>query len=90
MKKIFLSDTAEAEFVNAVEYYTEISASLGSTFYRHIMSALMQIQQFPDGHPQYNESYRYLILKKFPYLIIYRNEQDFVLVEAVANAYRNR
>jgi plasmid stabilization system protein ParE len=90
LKKIVLSDRAEEELESAVEAYLNISVRLGKRFYRNVMADLTRIQQFPDAQPQFDARHRYMIMRDFPYFLIYHETQDFIAVEAVANAYQDR
>lgn len=90
MKKIVLSDRAEEELESAVEAYLNISVTLGTRFYRNVMADLTRIQQFPNAQPQFDSRHRYLIMRHFPYFLIYHETRDSIAVEAVVNAYQDR
>lgn len=90
MKKILLSDKAEEELELAVNTYLSISAQLGTRFYRNVMADLTRIQQFPKAQPLFDFRHRYLIMRHFPYFLIYHETKDSIVVEAVAHAFQDR
>lgn len=90
LKKIYLSDRADAEFVSIVDGYHEIQPTLGGRFYRDVLKYLTRIRQFPKAHPRFNEHYRYLIMQNFPYFIIYTEFEEQIIVDAIVNASQDR
>lgn len=89
-KKLSLSDKAEGDFVSIVSAYQTVRPSLGARFYREVIDSLEQIRQFPKGHPPFHDHYRYLIMRNFPYFLIYLELQDKIIVDAIAHAHQKR
>ena len=90
LKKIHLSDKAEADFIAAAAAYLHIQESLSARFYRDVIRYLGQIQQFPKAQPMFNKRYRYLVMQDFPYFLIYLERDDDIVVDAIAHAHMER
>jgi plasmid stabilization system protein ParE len=90
LKKIILSDRAEAELEDAVGGYHQINPNLGARFYRTVLADLFRIRQFPKAQPEFDARHRYLVMRQFPYLLIYRETIEYIAVEAIAYARQNR
>ncbi len=90
LKKIQLSDKAEADFIAATAAYLQIHESISARFYRDVIRCLEQIQQYPQARPMFNERYRYLIMQDFPYFLIYIERDEDIVVDAIAHAHMDR
>ena len=88
MKYTFLP-SAEIDFKDAVDYYENCRAGLGSEFAFEVSSAIDRILQYPDGWECVTENSRRCLTLRFPYELIYATENDHVLILAVANQHRH-
>jgi len=81
--KIEISEAAKNDIDKAVIYYNSESTSLSNRFYRQLMEALKKIKSNPNYYSYYKIPYRRLLLKDFPYLILYKVYNNTVIVIGV-------
>ena len=63
--------------------YEELEEDLGDRFVRQLEAAFKNLENFPFIAPLHFESYRRLVLMKFPYGVFYVVESDRIVVHAV-------
>jgi plasmid stabilization system protein ParE len=78
----FLS-AAEREYVDTVRYYSSQSVELGRAFYRDVEHAVDLIEQFPQIGAPFDVDKRRLILRRFPYSLIYQERPSEIVIAAV-------
>jgi plasmid stabilization system protein ParE len=86
--KILLSDFAHQELNEAVYFYDEISASLGDALIEELKDAKKLILAYPYGWAKVGYNQRKYVLKRFPYIILYRVYKDIILISAFAHQHR--
>lgn len=80
---------ARFEFIQATEYYRNISPKLKLEFKAAFVEALEAILQFPEAWPTIAKSpARAKRIAGFPYSIVYIPEPDAVYIVAVAHQRR--
>jgi len=72
----------------ARRYYARRSATLANRFLTALDNALGQIFATPSQWPTHLHSTRFLRLRRFPYLVIYRETPIVVQIVAVAHTKR--
>lgn len=72
----------------ACRWYAERSRAAADAFVDELVSAVQAIQQTPERWPQHVRGTRRYLLKRFPFLIIYRCLADRIEVIAVAHGRR--
>jgi hypothetical protein len=85
---------AELETVEAALRYDREQAGLGAEFLGEVDAAMKLVEDNPLKHALYeaipdNDAYRRVLVKRFPYSVIYTVRPDEVLVVAVAHASRH-
>lgn len=88
MKPLSVSDDAEIDFVQAIDWYGEIDIELALSFRNIVIKGFADIQKSPKLWSPYDEIYRHYVVKKFPYSIIYKELADCIKVDAVAHHSR--
>ena len=88
MYRIEFHHDADEEMKAAAAYYEERVKGLGSDFLDEIEQGLSRILQFPLGWSFYEGEYRRYFLKRFPYSMIYRIENEKIFIIAVAHLHR--
>jgi plasmid stabilization system protein ParE len=88
-RRVIARDEAEADIVEAALWYERQCAGLGSEFVRAVDRCFELIAQQPDVFPIVYRSARLGLLRKFPYLVIYRVFPDFISVVAVMHGRRH-
>ncbi|WP_434041654.1 MULTISPECIES: type II toxin-antitoxin system RelE/ParE family toxin [Sorangium] len=76
----------EAE--EAASWYAERDPRVAARFAEEIETALNRIADTPDRWPSYRHGTRRVRLTRFPYLVVYREEPERILVVAIAHAKR--
>jgi len=72
----------------ARRYYARRSAPLANRFMTALDNALSQISATPNQWPTHLHGTRFLRLRRFPYLVIYRQTPFAVQIVAVAHTKR--
>ncbi len=81
---------AEAELVSAATWYEDRRPGLGVEFVAIVDQALQSVLEHPDACPLWlpDRPYRTRPLKRFPYVLFFRNDSETVVIVAVAHAKR--
>jgi plasmid stabilization system protein ParE len=80
---------AEAEFVQAIEYYEECEVGLGYDFAVEVYSAIERTMAYPKAWPIIEEDIRRSLVRRFPYGILYAEEDEELLIVAVMHLHRD-
>lgn len=88
MKPAEFHPAADAEFAEAKEFYNSQVPGLGDEFYHLVVAGIRDIRLSPNRFPTYQTNTRRLRLKRFPYLIVYREGEASILIVAIAHGAR--
>ncbi len=80
---------AEAEFVAAIDYYESCEPGLGQDFAVEVYSTIQHILSFPKAWPPIDSDIRRSLVRRFPYGVIYAEEDGRILILAVMHLHRN-
>ena len=86
---IVISPEAKVDLSTAASWYEEQRLGLGDEFLDCVDKALDQIGQFPQLPPKVFKDLRRKIVRRFPYLVIYRIDDDQITVVAVYHGKRH-
>jgi len=92
MYTVKLLTEAEIEITEACKWYEKKQRGLGKAFLNEIDHYLSLIAKEPLLFPiRFSEKYRFAVLKKFPYLIVFRieDDKDLIYVNSVFHTSRN-
>ena len=84
-----LHPAAVAEVQNAYDYYLEKDPTVAEDFLTLLDRSLELLTKLPERYPTSNHGTRRMLLKRFPYQLIYQVREDEILILAVAHS-RNR
>jgi plasmid stabilization system protein ParE len=87
-RAIELHPEAIAEARDAREWYEARSTEAASAFMAELDLAIDSICEFPDRWAKYLHGTRRYLMKRFPYLVVYRATTDKLQVIAVAHGKR--
>ena len=88
--RLRLRSVAEADAAEAIRWYAEQGPGLASRFYEALSSTLKSIEENPHLYPAVDgEMRRALFPRPFPYMVLYRIEDDWVSVYAVLHQARD-
>lgn len=79
---------AQEEFYKAIDYYEEIESGLGYDFALEVYSAIKRSIEFPKSWSVLEGEIRRSLVKRFPYGILYSEEQKGIFIIAVMNLRR--
>lgn len=88
MSDIPFLPAAEAEFLEAVAVYEAARPGLGGEFLAEVERAARRIAFFPLHGSPYLAGTRRIVLRRFPYNVVYWPDPDDLLVVAVAHQHR--
>ncbi|MBI1782907.1 MAG: type II toxin-antitoxin system RelE/ParE family toxin [Sphingobacteriales bacterium] len=83
--------TAEAinDITGIVKWYDEQQSNLGNVFVEHLHLAFTSIASNPSAFQRYHRNVRKTVLKKFPYLVLFREEKEKIIIHAVFHTRRS-
>jgi plasmid stabilization system protein ParE len=79
---------ARREFLNEVAFYNEQEAGLGARFAAAIEEAVTRAMAFPFSGSRSSANTRRLLVKDFPFAIVYRHDERGIVIFAVAHHSR--
>jgi plasmid stabilization system protein ParE len=80
---------AEDEFNSAIDYYENIEPGLGYDFAVEAYSAIQRAVAFPKAWVVIEGDIRRSLVRRFPYGILYSEEQEGLFILAVMNLHRD-
>ena len=89
MKGMLFIPRSDKELDDAIAYYNDQFPGLGSQFLKEVLSAIEVIQRFPNAWKKIGKHTHKLLLKRFPYLVLYIPERDKILITAIAHQHRS-
>ena len=87
MRAIF-DPQAQAEFDAVRRYYNQQKTGLGDDFTETVRQGLQRVLAQPESCPVEFDDVRRLVLRRFPYKLLYSVEADHLYVIAVAHQHR--
>jgi toxin ParE1/3/4 len=89
VKQVTLHEEALMEMGAAKDYYEEKKSGLGDEFLVEVENALASVASNPQAFGFYRSTkFRKRLVKRFPYLVIYRERTQDVWVLAIAHTKR--
>ena len=88
MKNIRYHEAAEAELLHEIGYLELRTKGLGRRFLSEIRKAESSIAEFPLSAAEIRPGIRRRVLHKFRYSLIYSEEQEELVILAVAHSSR--
>lgn len=79
----------EGDLAAILDYYGSRDPALPARFRARLAEQLDRLESFPESGAVLFDSYRRVILKRFPYLVVYLLAADQILVLAVVSYRRN-
>jgi hypothetical protein len=85
-----LTPKAKEEFVDAYNYYEEKINGLGDKFRKEVYHFISLIISNPFHYPLKSKKQREVVLKKFPFLILFRIEENTKIIYVSSIFHTNR
>lgn len=88
LRAIDLHPQAIIEAREAREWYEQRSLSASQAFMDELDVAIERIRQTPERWASYLHGTRRYLMKRFPYIVVYRVTEDVVQIIAIAHGKR--
>ena len=89
MYRLIIRQTATEMAKDDFDWYEEQKFGLGNSFLDELRSCYEKIKTAPVSYTKIKKNFRHILLKKFPYIIVYEIIDDDVVVHAVFHTSRN-
>ena len=80
---------AKDEYVAAVDWYDQQRAGLGAVFIARVREVLRRISATPRMHGTVYQDVRKALVSRFPYVVLYREDQGEVVIVSVFHTARD-
>ena len=87
-KPVEIDPAAEEELRESYRWYRERSLRAADAFMKEVDDAIDAIQKDPDRFGEFMYGCRRRLLKRYPYLIVYRELAETIQIVAVAHGRR--
>ncbi len=88
MKDVLFLPPSDKELDETIAYYNDQLFGLGFQFLQELMAAIRIIQKYPTVWKKVGKYTHKLLLKRFPYFVLYIPEADRILITAIAHQHR--
>ncbi|HKC82973.1 MAG TPA: type II toxin-antitoxin system RelE/ParE family toxin [bacterium] len=88
MTRVIFHPEAEAEFQAAARFYDAHTPGLGRDFIAEVRRAARTLATYPGIGHRFSRRLRRLLVRRFPYGLLYRTEPDRIFIVAVAHLRR--
>lgn len=82
MANVVLCSAAEKEYAEALTWYLKQSNDVAERFDAELSRTLETIAAYPQRSPFCDERHPFCLMRRFPYQIIYRANDDHVVIVA--------
>ncbi len=89
MYQLIIKSRAVLMQQEAYYWYEQQKQGLGERFINELEDKYHKISNNPTAYGKRNDSYRHIVLRKFPYVIVFRIIEKTVVVYAVFHTSRN-
>ena len=87
--EVNVQETANNDVIKAVKYYEREQEGLGERFLNRWQHTLELLKKAPNSYQKKYKNFRQIIIKPFPYQIIYDLEHTTIIVYKVPYAGRH-
>ena len=88
-RRFIVRPEAEAEMIDAFDWYEDRVPGLGLEFLLCVDAVFSAIQRTPQHYPRVHKTARRALSRRFPYEIIFVEDDERVVVLSVFHAKRN-
>lgn len=87
--RVLFRPEARDDAIQARDWYEKQSAGLGGEFVRALEAAVAAASRSPDAFPAISGEFRRVLLRRFPYSLVYLLQGDTLVVLACFHHRRN-
>jgi len=84
-----LHPKAEDDLANTLNYYHEIDEKLEAKFLKYLEITFDKIKKFTNLYPFENEVAQKVTIEKFPYIVLYEQYEDMIMILAIFHTKRD-
>lgn len=88
MRQVSFLEEARLEFLAEVAYYEQLERGLGGRFRSSVEAAVALAAKLPETGAPSQYATRRVFLKHFPFAVVYRIDQDAIVIVAIAHFRR--
>lgn len=88
MKQVSFHEEADAEMVEAAQYYEKRAFGLGASFLDAVEEAIDKLSADPEAYQLVGNQIRQKLLQRFPFSILYAVQDNRIRIVAVAHHKR--
>ena len=88
--EIKLHPKAEEDLYEALEYYSQIDINLKEKLIYYLDLTFEKILKFPNLYQYETKTAQKVLMDKFPYIVIYEQYQDIIMILAIFHTSRNK
>ena len=88
MRDVSFHEDADAEMVEAAQYYEDRAFGLGASFLDAVQEAIDKVSSDPEAYQLVGKEIRQKLLRRFPYSILYAVDNDRIRIVAIAHHKR--
>jgi hypothetical protein len=86
--EVILVHGADQDIDEAILWYEKKKFNLGICFYFEVLENLEKLKLHPQHYSFFQDDYRQVVLKSFPYKIVFKISSELVIVFAVFHTGR--
>ncbi len=88
MRRVSFHEDADAEMVEAAQYYERRAFGLGLSFLDAVHDAVDKVLLEPEAYERVGDELRQKLVKRFPYSLLYAIDGEQIRIVAVAHQKR--
>ena len=89
MYRLVIRPQATTMAEEAYNWYEDEQAGLGKLFVAELMSCYDKLETWPAAYTKINKNYRHIILRTFPYVVVFEIIKEDVVIYAVFHTSRS-
>jgi toxin ParE1/3/4 len=86
---VILLPPSDTELQDAIDFYDDQMDGLGDRFYQSFLKTIRHIEAEPELWRKVGENTRRINISRFPYLILYVQHHEDILVTCIAHQHRD-
>ena len=89
MRRVIVTNRADAEFMRAVHHYNRKAPGLGDRFRTAILAAFDNIAERPETFARFSGDIRRAVIQVFPFVIHFVVEEKQIVILSIFHTSRN-